>query len=458
MSNLITRKHLSRRTVLRGMGSALALPLLDAMVPAQTLLRRTAAVAKPRLVCIEMVHGSAGSTQEGIDKNYWMPTTEGRDFDFTMILKPLEPFREHLTVVTQTDLRGAEAWTAAEEGADHFRSSAVFLTAAHPKQTEGSDVVAGTSIDQIYAKQFGQDTPLPSLQLGIENVDASGACGFNYACVYSGPISWSSPTTAMPMTIDPRMVFESLFGDGGSPADRAARQRANRSILDGITRETARLEQDLGRSDRSRLNAYLESVREIERRIQQIEKHNASGTERELPAAPMGVPDSWEDHVRLMFDLQVLAFSADVTRVSSFKLSRDTSNRVFTESGFKTPFHTMSHHGSVPSKILDYAKLNTYHMSLFPYFLEKMRSTPDGDGNLLDHSLVLWGSPMGDSNVHAHKRLPVLLVGHASGTVKGNLHLKCEDETPYANVLLTMLHKLGVDQQKIGDSTGEITI
>src|SRR5262245_53286274 len=427
----ITKKHLSRRTFLTGMGATVALPFLESMVPAQTPTRQTAAAPRPRLACIEMVHGSAGSTQDGIDKHYWEPEKEGRDFEFTMILKPLEPFRDYVTLVTRTDLRAAEAWAAAEEGADHFRSSAIFLTAAHPKQTEGSDVYAGTSIDQFYAQKYGQDTPLPSIQLGIENVDATGACGFNYACVYSGPISWSSPTTPMPMTIDPRMVFESLFGDGGSPADRAARQRANRSILDGITREAGRLAQDLGSADRGRLGAYLESVREIERRIQQVEKHNASGTERELPAAPMGVPDSWEDHVRLMFDLQVLAFSADVTRVSSFKLSRDTSNRVFPESGFKAPFHTMSHHGSVPSKILDYAQLNTYHMSLFPYFLEKIRTTPDGDGNLLDHSLILWGSPMGDSNVHAHKRLPVLLVGHASGAVKGNRRVKCEDERPY---------------------------
>ncbi len=454
----ITRKHLSRREVLRGMGATVALPFLDAMVPASTLLARSAAAPRTRLCCIEMVHGSAGSTQDGIDKHYWMPTTEGADFDFTMILEPLEPFRDYLTVVTQTDLRAAEAWSAAEEGADHFRSSAVFLTAAHPKQTEGSDVVSGTSIDQIYVQQFGQDTPLPSLQLGIENVDQAGACGFNYACVYSGPISWSSPTTPMPLTIDPRMAFESLFGDGGTPADRAARQKANRSILDGITREVGRLQRDLGNRDRHRLNAYLESVREIERRIEKIEQYNASGAQRELPAAPIGVPDSWEEHVRLMFDLQVLAFSSEVTRVSSFKMSRDTSNRVFPESGIKAPFHTMSHHGSTPSKILEYAKLNVYHMSLFPYFLEKMRSTPDGDGNLLDHSLILWGSPMGDSNVHAHKRLPVLLVGHANGKIKGNLHLKCKDETPYANVLLTMLHTLGVDQPSIGDSTGEVAI
>lgn len=454
----ITRKHVSRRTVLRGMGTAMALPFLEAMVPAQTLTRNTAATPRSRLVCLEMVHGSAGSTQDGIDKNYWMPTREGADFDFTMILKPLEPFREYVTVVTQTDLRPAEAWSANEEGADHFRSSAVFLTAAHPKQTEGSDIRGGTSIDQIYAQHFGQDTPLPSMQLGIENVDATGACGFNYACVYSGPISWSSPTTPMPMTIDPRMAFENLFGDGGSAADRAARQKANRSILDGIAHEVSRLRQDLGSRDRNRLNAYLDSVREIERRIEKIEQYNSNGAHRELPGAPIGVPDSWEEHVRLMFDLQVLALSSDVTRVSSFKLSRDTSNRVFADAGFKAPFHTMSHHGSVPSKILEFAKLNTYHMSLLPYFLEKMRNTPDGDGNLLDHSLILWGSPMGDSNVHAHKRLPVLLVGHANGQVKGNRHVKCHDETPYANVLLTMLRKLGVDQESIGDSTGEVAI
>ena len=454
----IVKKHLSRRTVLRGMGASLALPFLEAMVPVQTLIGQTSATPRPRLVCIEMVHGSAGSTQYGMEKNLWMPTTEGHDFEFTPLLKPLEPYRDYVTVVTRTDLRAAEAWTAAEEGADHFRSSAVFLTAAHPKQTEASDVVAGTSIDQIYAKEFGQDTPLPSMQLGIENVDAAGACGFNYACVYSGPISWSSPTTPMPMTIDPRMAFENLFGDGGSPAERAARQKANRSILDGITREVGHLQRDLGPRDRSRLNEYLESIREIERRIEKIEQHNASGAERALPAAPVGVPDSWEAHVRLMFDLQVLAFASEVTRVSSFKLSRDTSNRVFPESGIKAPFHTMSHHGSIASKIDEYAKLNVYHMSLLPYFLDRLKQTPDGDGNLLDHSLILWGSPMGDSNVHAHKRLPVLLVGRAGGAVRGNMHVKCADETPYANVLLTMLRTLGVNQQSIGDSTGEVAL
>jgi hypothetical protein len=405
-----------------------------------------------------MVHGSAGSTQYGLEQNLWMPATVGADFEFTPILKPLEGFREYLTVITHTDLKPAEAWSAAEEGADHFRSSAVFLTAAHPKQTEGSDVRAGTSIDQLYAQQYGQDTPLPSLQLGIENVDAAGTCGFNYACVYSGPISWSSPTTPMPMTIDPRMAFENLFGDGGTAAERAARQRANRSILDGITLQVSRLRNDLGAGDRTRLNTYLESIREIERRIEKIEQQNASGEHRELPNAPVGVPDSWEEHVKLMFDLQVLAFQSEATRVSSFKLSRDTSNRVFPESGIKAPFHAMSHHGSIASKIAEYSKLNVYHMSLLPYFLGKLRDTPDGDGNLLDHSLILWGSPMGDSNVHTHRKLPVLLAGHANGRIKGNLHVKCANETPFANVLLSILHKLDIDQEQIGDSTGEVAL
>jgi Protein of unknown function (DUF1552) len=455
---IITHKHLSRRTVLRGMGATLALPFLEAMVPAQTLTRKTAAASRIRLACIEMVHGSAGSTQYGLEQNLWMPARAGSDFEFTPILKSLEPFRDYVTVVSHTDLKPAEAFTAAEEGADHFRSSAVFLTASHPKQTEGSDVQAGTSIDQVYAQQYGQDTPLPSLQLGIENVDAAGTCGFNYACVYSGPISWSSPTAPMPLTIDPRMAFENLFGDGGTAAERAARQRANRSILDGITREVSRLRKDLGAGDQARLNAYLDSVREIERRIERIEQQNRSGDHRELPSAPIGVPDSWAEHVRLMFDLQVLAFQSEATRVTSFKLSRDTSNRVFPESGIKAPFHAMSHHGSMAAKIAEYAKLNVYHMSLLPYFLQKLRDTPDGDGNLLDHSLILWGSPMGDSNVHTHRKLPVLLVGRANGGIKGNLHVRCADQTPFANVLLTVLHKLGVDQDSIGDSTGEVAI
>jgi Protein of unknown function (DUF1552) len=454
----LTKKHLSRRSVLRGMGVTMALPLLDSMVPAQTPLSKTAASAPTRLACIEMVHGSAGSTGEGTNKHYWSPEKVGRDFEMSQTLEPLAPYRDYLTIVSDTDLHPATAWAAAEEGADHFRSSAVYLTAAHPKMTEGSDYYVGTSIDQLYAQKFGQDTPLPSIQLCIEMVDASGACDYGYACVYADTISWGSPTQPLPMTIDPRMAFENLFGEGGTSEERLARGEVNRSILDWIASDVTRLQKGLGPSDRSRLNSYLENVREIERRIQKIEKYNSSGETRALPAAPLGVPDSFEEHVKLMFDLQVLAFMTDVTRVSAFKLSRDVSGRLWPESGVKTPFHPCSHHGENPAKIAEFAKLNRYHVSLMPYFLDKLKKTPDGDGNLLDHSMVLYGSPMGDSNVHNHKRVPMFLAGHANGKLKGNLHVREKDGTPMANVYLSMLHKLGVDVPSFGDSTGEVAI
>ncbi len=454
----ITKKHLSRRTMLRGMGIALGLPLLDSMVPAQTPMRKTAAIGKTRLACIEMVHGSAGATGEGTNKHYWSPEKEGRDFEWSQTLEPLKDFRDYITIVSDTDMHPATAWSAAEEGADHFRSSAVYLTAAHPKMTEGSDYYVGTSIDQLYAQKFGQDTPLPSIQLCIEMVDASGACDYGYACVYADTISWASPTEPLPMTLDPRMAFENLFGEGGTPEERARRQKTNASILDWISQDVSRLQKNLGASDRQRLNTYLEDVREIERRIQRIEKYNASGEARALPTAPLGVPDSYEEHLRLMFDLQALAFMTDTTRVSAFKMSRDVSGRVWPESGVKTPFHPCSHHGENPARIAEFAKLNRYHVSLLPYFLQKLKDTPDGDGNLLDHSMVLYGSPMGDSNVHNHKRVPIFLAGHANGSLKGNLHVRMKDGTPTANILLTMLHKLGVDIDSFGDSNGEIAI
>ena len=321
----ITKKHLSRRTILRGMGVSLALPLLDSMLPAQTPLRRTAAVAPPRFTCIEMVHGAAGSTEYGTKMNYWAPAQTGHDFDLTAgALSPLEKYKEYITVISNTDCTRAQAISANEDGADHFRSSSVFLTAAHVKQTEGSDVECGTSIDQIYAQKYGQETPLPSIQLCLENVDATGNCGFQYSCVYMDTISWSAPDTPLPMTVDPRMAFENLFGDGSSPADRATRQRENKSLLDQVSHDVARLQKNLPVRDRARLDSYLSDVREIERRIQKIEEYNASNPERELPSAPLGIPDSWEDHAKLMLDLQVLAFSAEVTRVSTFKMTRDT--------------------------------------------------------------------------------------------------------------------------------------
>jgi len=453
----VTRKYISRREVLRGMGATLALPFLDAMIPSGKLWS-SPAPSPQRLCCIEIVHGAAGSTGQGTAKHFWSPEETGRQFEFSYSLQPLTPLRDYITVVSGTDLHPATAYSAAEEGADHFRSSAVYLTAAHPKMTEGSDYSAGTSIDQIYARKFGQDTPLQSIQLCIESVDSSGACDYGYACVYADTISWASPTTPLPMTMDPRMAFENLFGDGATPDERRARQMINRSILDWIARDVSRLEKRLGPEDRQRLASYLEYVREIERRIQRIEKYNSSGEPRHLPAAPLSVPDSYEEHVKLMFDLQVLAFMTDTTRVSTFKMSRDVSERVFPESGVKSPFHPLSHHGENPAKVEEFAQLNQYHVKLAAYFLEKLKSTNDGDGNLLDHSMVLYGSPMGDGNVHNHKRLPIFLAGHANGLLKGNLHLSCPDGTPMANLLLTMMRKLGVDAPSFGDSTGELEI
>jgi hypothetical protein len=456
----ITQKHLSRRTLLRGAGAAIALPLLDSMVPAQTPLRKTAAAGKTRFAAIEIVHGAAGSTMDGNAKHYWSPAAEGSNFEITPTLKSLDPYRDYLTIVSGTDLNNASALSPREEGADHTRSSAVFLTAAHPKMTEGSDIYLGTSIDQIYAQKAGQETPLPSIQLCIEDVGSlSGACGYGYSCVYANTISWASPTQPLPMEIDPRVAFERLFGDGATPAERLARRQADRSILDTIRQEMARLSKGLDASDRSRLNDYLDNVREIEARIQKVEKYNSSGEARALPEAPVGVPDSFEEHVRLMFDLQVLAFMTDTTRVSAFKLSRDVSSRVYPESGVKSPFHGLSHHGENTDAIAEFAKLNAYHASKAAYFIDKLKNTPDGDGNLLDHSIVLYGSPMGDSNIHDHKHLPIFLAGKGNGQLRGNQHFRAPEGTPMANLLLTLLHKLGVeDVTSVGDSTGELSI
>jgi len=447
----LAKKHISRRTALHGLGVSLALPFLDSMVPAQTPLRKTAANPRSRLACIEMVHGAAGSTNEGARKHYWSPERDGSDFTFSYTLEPLAPFREYITIVSGMDARQAEALAPSEGGADHFRSSAVFLTAAHARQTTGPDIFNGISIDQLYAQRFGQDTRLPSIQLCVENIALSGSCGFDYSCVYSDTISWASPTAPLTMTVNPRQAFEKLFVASGP-------SQARSSVLDGIAPDVARLRRNLGSQDRSRLSAYLDEVRGIERRIQMIEKQNASARERELMAAPLGVPDSWEQHVKLMFDLQALAFATETTRVSAFKMSRDTSNRIYPESGVRIPFHTLSHHSETPDLIAEFAKLNRYHVSLVPYFLQKLKNTPDGDGNLLDHSLVLYGSPMGDSNTHNHRRLPLFLAGHASGALRGGLHRVCQEGTPHANCLLTMMHKLGVEIGSFGDSTGEIAV
>jgi hypothetical protein len=455
----VTKKNISRRTVLRGMGVTVALPMLEAMLPAMTPLR-TAASSPTRFACLEMVHGAAGSTTEGIAKNYWAPAAAGRDFDLTPTsLLPLQPFREYLTIVSNTDCRNAEAFELSEVGADHFRSSAVFLTQAKPKMTEGSDVYVATSIDQLYAKKFGQDTPLPSIQLGIENIDGAGGCVYGYACAYRDCITWASPSDALPVTRDPRVTFDQMFGAGGTPAERTARRKTDASILDWITHEVSRLKSNVGPSDRARLTEYLDDVREIERRIQKVEAYNSSGQSREVPDAPLGVPDSVDEHIKLMFDLQALGFMAGITNVSSFKMSKDATGRVFPESGIRAGFHGASHHGSRGEKLTEFWQINKYHVGLVAYFVDKLRKTPDGDGNLLDHSVVMYGSGMGDSNLHNHRRCPLFIVGHGNGKLKGNLHVKAEDGTPMANAQLDLLHKLGLeDMDTLGDSTGILAL
>jgi hypothetical protein len=452
----LSQKHISRRAVLKGVGATVALPLLEAMIPARTALAKTAAAGKTRLAAIEMVHGAAGSTQIGLSKNLWSPAATGREFDLSAgSLASLEPFRDYLTIVSNTDVRMAEAFTTPEIGGDHFRSSAVFLTQVHPKQTEGSDVHVGISLDQMYAQKFGQDTAIPSMQLCIENVDQAGGCAYGYACVYTDTISWADPKTPLPMIRDPRAAFDQLFGVGATPAERAANRRTDSSILDWVTNEVARISSGLGPDDRRRLDQYLTDIREIERRIQRVEATNASGEPRDLPGAPMGVPDSFSDHVKLMFDLQAIAFAADITRVFSFKLGRDGSARVYPESGAPLPFHPASHHGDAEPRVLQFAQINKYHVSLVPYFLEKLKSIQEADGNLLDKTLVIYGSPMGNSNTHNHKRCPLFLAGKANGMLKGNLHLKAPDGTPMANAMVAMLQGLGFsDLKTFGDSTG----
>jgi len=455
----ITRKHISRRAVLRGMGVTMALPLLEAMVPARTALARTPA-GKVRLAAIEMVHGSAGATKFGLQKNLWSPAAMGKNFDLSpSALAPLEPFRDYLTIVSNTDVRNAEAFELPEIGGDHFRSSAVFLTQSHPFQTQGSNVRAGVSLDQMYAQKFGQETPIPSMQLCIEAVDQAGGCSYGYSCVYTDTISWAGTNQPLPMVRDPRVAFDQLFGVGATPQERAARRAEDKSILDLISSQLGRLNKELGAADQRRLASYLDEVREIERRIQKVEAYNKSGEPREMPEAPVGVPDSFDDHVKLMFDLQALAFASDTTRVFSFKMGRDASSRVYPNSGVSTGFHPASHHADREERVLDFQKINRYHVGMLPYFLKKLKDTPDGDSNLLESTLVIYGSPMGDSNIHNHKKCPLFFAGRAGGTLKGGLHLKAPDGTPMANAMLTALHALGMDDvQKFGDSTGEFSL
>jgi hypothetical protein len=457
--DILTGRYIPRRTFLHGMGATVALPFLDAMVPGGRGAWRAAAGDGTRLVCIEMVHGAAGCNELGAKLNLWSPAAAGSAFDLgPTALSSLEPYRQYLTIISNTDVREAEAETPKEIGGDHFRSSAVFLTQSHPHQTEGSDVYVGTSLDQLYAQRFGQDTPIPSMQLCIENVDQAGGCAYGYACVYTDSISWASPTEPLPVIRDPRVAFEQLFGVGGTAEERAMRRRTRRSILDFVAGEMKTLKRGLGPADRHRLDRYIEDIREVERRIERIEARNTSGEPREMPEAPAGVPDSFAEHVQVMFDLQALAFAADMTRVFTFKMGRDGSSRVYPESGSERPFHPASHHGGGERGVKDFFLINKYHVGMLPYFLDRLKSISEGDGNLLDKTMILYGSPMADGNLHNHRRCPLFIMGGANGKLQGNLHIKAADGTPMANAMLSLMHKLGMEDMKsFGDSTAEFS-
>jgi hypothetical protein len=444
---IVTKKHLPRRTFLRGlMGTTIALPLLDSMVPALTAATQTAANPKTRMGFVYVPHGAV------MDK--WTPATEGAGFEFTPILKPLEPFRDRLLVVTGLANKAAES--QGDGGGDHARSAPSYLSGIHPLRTEGEDVRAGTTIDQIAAQKISQDTPLPSLELGTEDTGLVGVCDVGYSCAYMNSIAWRTPTQPLPMEINPRVVFERLFGDGSNAAERLARKQEDRSILDSITGEVSHLQTGLGTRDRGKVSDYLDNIREIERRIQMAEKR--ANLNVNVPETPIGVPESFDEHAKIMYELQVLAFQAEITRVSTFMVARDLSQRTFPQIGVPEPHHSVSHHGNNPGMIAKLEKINIYHATLFAYFLDKLRSTPDGDGNLLDHSLILYGSSMSNPNEHNHFPLPLLLAGGASGKIQGGRHLKFPERTPMSNLLLAVLEKAGVDRNSLGDSTGMLTI
>jgi hypothetical protein len=449
----LTQKQLSRRTVLKGVGVTMALPFLEAMIPARASAQ--AARGKVAFAAIEMVHGSAGSTAFGIKKNMWAPAAVGRDFD----LSPSSAAAARAVPRSHHDRQqhrraNAEAFTAPEIGGDHFRSSAVFLTQMHPKQTQGSDVLVGTSIDQYYAQSNGQGTAIP-VDAAVHRERRPGRRLLVRLLVHLHRLDQlGGARSAAADDRDPRTVFDQLFGVGATPAERKERRSEDKSILDWLGTAVSRLNKNLGAADRARLSDYLDDVREIERRIQQVEAANSTGEPRELPGAPVGVPDSFEEHVKLMFDLQALAFASDTTRVFAFKLGRDASNRVYADSGYKAAFHSASHHQDRDDRVTEFAKINKYHVSMIPYFLNKLKNTPDGDATLLDNTLLVYGSPMGNSNVHNHKRCPLFLAGHAGGQLKGGLHLRAADGTPMANVMLSVAQMLGMnDFKSFGDST-----
>ena len=455
----VTGKHIPRRTFLRGVGATVALPFMEAMVPAGRPWPAPGAEKFTRFMGIEESMGYAGGSDWGDKEHLFAPAKVGRDFDIIerSSLKGLEAYRDYLTVVSQTDVKMASSLSPEEIGGGHDRASAVFLTQAHPLRKSG-EVYIGKSLDQVHADRFGQDTVLPSLELTTE-LGGPGGCEYSYHCAYGTTISWATPTEPLPPIADPRAVFEQLFGVGDSAADRADRRRATGSLLDWVGTKLTRLKRELGAADRLALDQYTEHIREMERRIQLVEARNLSGKERVNPEAPAGVPDRWEDHMDLMFDLQVVALQGDITRVITFKPGADRSSMTFPESGTSKPWHSASHHGNTAEGIMAYNMINAYRLSRFTYLLEKMKNTMDGDASLLDKTAIVFGSAMGDGNVHNNLRCPLILMGHANGALEGNLHLRAPQGTPMANVFLSLMHRIGHDDMEwFGDSTDEFSL
>ncbi len=444
---MIFKKAIPRRAFLRGMGATVALPLLDSMVPA---FAGTLDVSKPK------VRLSVAYCPNGIIMENWTPKTDGAGFQLMPTMEPLAPFRDRLLVLT--GLEDAPAWKLAGEGGGaHAGGSAPFLTGAHPYPTEGVAHMA-TSMDQIVAKELGKETQLGSLELAIDRGDLVGSCDIAYTCAYVNTLSWRTPTTPLPMENQPREVFNRLFGDRDStdPAKRLARLQKDRSILDSVTEGVSRLLRGLGQSDRAKFSEWLDAIRDVERRIQLAEEQ---GT-RELPTLdrPAGVPATFEDHAKLMFDLQVLAFQADLTRVITFMLGREKTERAYPEIGVPDAHHPITHHGGNPELIAKVTKINTHHVKMFSYFLEKLQSTRDGDGSLLDHSVLLYGAGISNGNAHAHDNLPILLAGGGAGKLKGGRHIRYPEKTPFQNLNVALLNIMGTPVEKHGDSTGKLEL
>jgi hypothetical protein len=438
----ITRKHLSRRTFLTGAGVTIALPFLESMVPAATPLRQTAAKARTRFGAIYFPHGAT------MDK--WTPAANGANFEFSEILEPLKPFRDRINVIS--DLSHPQAYGGGSATSNHTRSAAAYLSGAQAKS--GPQAYLGITVDQVAAQKIGQDTAMPSLELGIE--DPSLSCGDGLSCAYRDTISWQSPTAPLPMQNNPQVVFERLFGDGSTDSLRRARREQSLSLLDSVMGDVNALNKKISASDRSRVEQYLNDLREIERRIEKAGQQVSS--DLNVPAAPTGVPKDFEEHIKLMFDLWVLAWQADLTRVTTLLMAKELSNGVYPKSGIRDAFHILSHHSNLRENMDKFAVLNRYHVSVFTYLLNKLKATPDGDGNLLDHSIVLYGSAMSDGNQHNHAPLPIILAGAASGKLKGGRHLRNPKDTTMSNLLLAVLDKLGVQRESFGDSTALMEI